>query len=299
MIPLFDLHCDTLSQLYKTKQDIKDAKLNISLDKAVNFSPYIQVMAIWSDASLCDEDAYLEYLEVLRYARKQNIFFAKNASLLRQRSFFLAIEDARILSGDISRLDKLYSDGVRILTLNWRGESIIGGGWDTSLPLTPFGRSVVCKACSLGIITDISHSSEKASFEAIDICLKHNKIPIASHSNSFTVCGHNRNLSDELFSLLCKNGSIVGISLAPEHLDVEKKATINSILNHIYHYLSLGGENAVSLGCDFDGVSSLPLGIDSISDLKKLYNEIYDNFGRDIAMKLFFQNAFNFICKYI
>ncbi len=299
MIPLFDLHCDTLSQLYKTKQDVKDARLNISLDKVANFSPYIQIMAIWSDSSLSDENAYLEYLEVLRYARKQNIFFAKNASLLRQRSFFLAVEDARILSGDISRLDKLYSDGVRVLTLNWKGESIIGGGWDTDLPLTPFGKLVVSKASSLGIITDISHSCERSSYEAIDICLNHNKIPIASHSNSYSICSHKRNLSDELFSVLCKNGSIVGISLAPEHLEIEKKATIHSILNHIYHYLSLGGENTICLGCDLDGVSSLPLGIKSVSDLKLLYNEIYDNFGRDISMKIFFQNAFNFVCKYI
>lgn len=294
MIPLFDLHCDTLYELYKHNESISDNDLHISLKKANNFSPYIQICAIWSDSSLSNEDAYQNYLKIIDFTRLK---FTAKARDLKQRSFILSVEDARILNGDLSRLDRLYNDGVRFLTFNWRGASVIGGGWDTEFPLTDFGKQALFRSLDLGIVPDISHSSNATCEEILDICEKHNSFAIASHSNSISVCNHKRNLSDVLFRRLVKQKSLVGISLAGEHLNNDKKATIDDILKHIYHYLSLGGEDTVCLGCDFDGVSSLPTGISSIKDLDKLYLKLDKSFGEEIAKKIFFKNAYKFMCK--
>ncbi|MBQ8546835.1 MAG: membrane dipeptidase [Clostridia bacterium] len=294
MIPLFDLHCDTLYEMYKHNESIFDNNLHISLKKAEKFSPYIQICAIWSDFSLSDEDAFQNYLKVIDYAR---LNFTTKARNLKNHAYILSIEDARILNGDLSRLDRLYNDGVRFLTFNWKGKSIIGGAWDTSLPLTDFGKNTLYRCLELGIIPDISHSSTVCSEEIIDICEEKNKVAIASHSNSLSVCNHKRNLSDELFCRLVKLKSVVGISLASEHLTTDRTATIDEILKHIYHYLSLGGEDVICLGCDFDGVSSLPLEINSIKDLDKLYFEIEKGFGNELAKKIFFKNAYEFMCR--
>ena len=91
---------------------------------------------------------------------------------------------------------------------------------------------------------------------------------------------------------------LVGISLASEHLS-SGQATINDILKHIYHYLSLGGENSVCLGCDFDGIKSLPQEISSIYDLNKLFYLIEKSFGIEIALKIFFSNSFKFFSSRI
>ena len=294
-IPLFDLHCDTLLELYNTKQNINDNSLHISLNKAPAFSPYMQISAIWSEYSLSNELAFDKYIKVKSYIEKQNINFATKFSDLKENSFILAVEDARLLNGQISRLDILYQDGVRFLTLNWKDESIIGGAWNTNKGLTPFGKDTVKKCLDLGITVDISHSSERTSYEAIELSLAKNKPLIASHSNSYTVCKHKRNLTDELFNEFVKMRSLVGISLSCEHLTISGMASISTILKHIYHYLSLSGESVVALGCDFDGVSSLPYEILSIKDIRALYFEIEKEFGTIIAKKIFFDNAYSFM----
>ncbi len=293
MIPLFDLHCDTLSELYNNSADFKNNNLHISKNKVKAFSPYIQVFAIWSASSLSNEEAYLNFSKVYSYANIQNIYFVKDYSKLRQNSNILAVEDARLLNGDIQRLDKLYALGVRILTLCWKDFSIIGGAWNTEKGLTSFGFEVINRCFKLGVIPDISHASIKSSEQAIEIAFCYNKPLIASHSNSYSICPHKRNLTDDLFLKVLKTNGLVGISLASEHISVNSP-TIKNILNHIYHFLSLGGENSICLGCDFDGVSSLPCEISSISDLNKLFFAVEKAFGYDFALKLFFENAFRF-----
>lgn len=297
MIPLFDLHCDTLLELYKNNEDIRENNLHISLNKAKKFSPYIQVCAIWSDASLSNDEAFKNYINVRSYALNTGISFTTGASKLKQNAFILSVEDARLLNGDISRISSLYNDGVRLLTLNWQGTSIIGGAWDTSEGLTAFGKDVVKSCLELGIITDISHSSIKSSEEIYEICFSYNKPLIASHSNSFSICNHKRNLSDELFKKILLSKGLVGISLAKEHISYKNIVSSDDILEHIYHYLSLGGENVIALGCDFDGVSSLPCDINSINELDALYSKIVNAFGENIAKKIFFYNSYSFMLK--
>ena len=295
-IPLFDLHCDTLLELFRKNEDIYDNNLHISLKKAENFSPYVQILAVWSDASLSNDEAFINYKNVVSYAQKQGIHFKTKASDVIDSAFFLAVEDARILNNNLDRLNALYNDGVRFLTLNWSGQTVIGGGWDTDFGLTAFGKNTLMRCFELGIISDISHSSIKASYESIELAKLNNKPIIASHSNSFAVCNHKRNLTDELFCELVNFNSLVGISLASEHLS-KNTATIDDIIKHIYHYLSLGGENIISLGCDFDGVNILPIGINSICDLNLLYSRIVTHFGTELSNKIFFENAYNFVNK--
>lgn len=296
-VPLFDLHCDTFLKLYNTKQNIINNSLHISLNKARFYEPYIQVASIWSDNTLSNEDAYSSCLNAIKYAKSLNINNISTVNSLCSPAFIFGVEDARILDGYISRLYKLYSLGVRVLTLNWKGSSCIGGGWDTSNGLTDFGKSVIKHCKSTGITVDLSHSSVTTFFDVVKMAYKLDFIPIASHSNSLSICNHGRNLSDEQFRELKNLNSVVGISLAPEHLG--KDASIYHILKHIDHYLMLGGENNVCLGCDFDGVSSLPSGIDSIESILILYYELLRQFGVKTTEKIFFYNAYNFFLKHL
>ncbi len=295
MIPLFDLHADTLGEMYKKKELLSKNTLHISYEDAKNLEPYIQVMAIWSDFRLTDNEAYSNFFKAMDYAHSQGLSFATRKDELKHHALVLSVEDARLLGGKIERLDTLFQYGVRALTLNWKGESIIGGAWDTENGLTPFGRRVVRRAFSLGIVPDISHSSIKGAYEVTEAARLQNKPIIASHSNSYSVYNHKRNLTDELFLEINALGGVVGISLAPEHLATN--ATASSVIKHIYHYLSLGGENTVCLGCDFDGVSSLPKGIWGIGDLTLLFFELEKLFGLEIASKIFYHNAYKFFSK--
>ena len=136
MISLFDLHSDTILEAYNQGCNIYDCNLQISLKKANKFSPYKQVTSIWSDYRLDNDEAFEKALKVIDYYKHLGFNFDGS-------SFILGIEDARLLSGDISRLDTLYKFGLRVLTLNWKGFSIIGGGFDTDSGLSDFGKAVV------------------------------------------------------------------------------------------------------------------------------------------------------------
>ncbi len=296
MIPLFDLHCDTFLSLYKQNASIESNGLHISYEKAKCFSPFIQVGAIWSDDTLNDEEAFVQFFDVVNYVSKQTIHLATKTSLLRNNSFILAVEDARLLCNDIKRLDTLYSYGVRVLGICWKGVNSLGGAWDTDAHLTSFGRDVIKRCCELGIIIDISHSNEATSHETIDLCKAYGGFVLASHSNAHKVFNHSRNISDDLFFRLKSINSVVGISLAPQHLG-NTPVDINQVLKHIEHFLKLGGENNVCLGCDFDGIDSLPLGIESVFDLKILFEKTALAFGDTIAKKIFFDNAYRFMRK--
>ncbi len=294
MIPLFDLHCDTLEEMYLGNYSFHSSPLHISLDKCVDYSPYVQVMAIWSDYRLTPKEAYERYSKVLSYAKNQGISFIKNFESISNRSYILAIEGAKITEGDINRLYKFKKDGVKIITLFWKDTNLLGGAWNTDVPLSEFGTEFINKCFELSIIPDVSHASTQATRDIIELAKEHNKTIIASHSNSYTLCNHRRNLTDNDFKEIKDLKGLVGISLASEHLQKGKQAEICDILKHIYHYLSLDGIDTVCLGCDFDGVSSLPRGISDITNLKELYFEIQGNFGNEAAEKIFFRNAYEF-----
>ncbi|MBQ8747080.1 MAG: membrane dipeptidase [Clostridia bacterium] len=298
---LFDLHCDTALELYLQNQPLKDNTLHVSLGKSAPFDSYIQTMAVWSDRSLSNEDAYRQFLKTasrLKDELKANeIPLIRQGTSLRQkpaRGVILAVEDARILNSDLARLDYLYRLGVRFLTLMWGGTTCIGGSHDTDAPLTDFGRTVVETCFEIGIVPDVSHASRQVTAEVIAMAKQARRPIIATHSNAFAVHPHSRNLTDEEFSAIVESGGIVGISLCRPHL-TDGDCTIADVIRHIKHYLHLGGEDALCLGCDFDGIDTPPDGIADLSDLPALYRAMLDSgISEEITQKIFFENAYGF-----
>lgn len=294
---IIDLHCDTLGRLESLGCELNDPRLHVTPEKAASFGRYIQIGAVWSDCALSDSEAWEHFGRVVdRYNALDSAppVLEPEEALNAKRAVILAVEGARLLCGDLSRLDHLYNCGVRILTLNWSGCDCIGGAWDTEEGLTLFGRDVVEHCFRLGIIPDVSHSSWAGISQALSLAKKHSKPVIASHSNCYAVCPHRRNLTDEQFRDIVSLGGIVGISLCPYHLSAEA-AGIDDVLRHITRYMELGGEHAVVLGCDFDGIERPPDGISDISDLLRLYDAICRELGESTAKRVFFENAYEFL----
>ncbi len=308
---LFDLHCDTPYRLFNESQHLKSNNLHVALDKASVFSKYAQIAAIWSDSNLSDEDAYTAFWKILNNFKYEVETNRQHAAICRSyddflqlpdeyAAFFLAIEDARILSGNIERIREVYDAGVRFISMNWQGENALGGGYDTNSPLTHLGRSVVGLALDLGMVIDVSHSSAKVIDEIAELASSFKRPIIATHSNSNSVAVHPRNLTDNQFVKIAQSGGIVGISLAQSHLcgKGSTNATIDDIIDHIEYYLGLDGQHTVSLGCDFDGITTPPNGIENIGELYKLADAMSaKNFSDELINAIFYQNAHNFFKK--
>ena len=289
---LFDLHCDTLSAAEARRLS---PFFNDSLMLAFGRAPFAchrQVMAIWSSNTLDDEAAWENFQRILAYTEEEK----KKTPLPPEFDPILAIEDARLVNGDLSRLDFLYEKGVRLLTLTWKGLSPIGGAWDTEEGLTPFGRELILHAASIGMAIDISHASDRLFYEALALVPEGQKTIrfLASHSNSRALCPHRRNLTDDMFRALTRKGSLVGISLVPQHLKENGSASLADVIGHFLHFLSLGGEDTLAFGSDFDGIDSLPDGITGVESLPFLYDTLAKETSPAIADKVFYENAERF-----
>lgn len=303
---LFDLHCDTATRLLGEMQGLYENNFHISLKNSAYLSKYAQVMAIWTNHRLSDSEGYVRFFEVLHNLRSEALINDRYVKIVTDSSelsscishditpLIVSVEDARILENDIQRLNVLHQNGVKTLTLNWSGITCIGGAHDTNVGLTDFGKEVVEKCFLLGIIPDVSHSSFRGTEEVLELAHIHGKPIIASHSDSYSVNSHSRNLRDKDFISISSIHGLVGINLCPDHLKSDHSPSICDIISHIEHYLSLGGEDTVAMGCDLDG-TDLPRDFKGIEDIYKIANELQKlNYSNELTEKIFYKNALNF-----
>ena len=306
-LSLIDTHCDTAYELFLRGESIDKNTCHISLSGFADYERAAQFFAFWSDKAYTNEECFKRFLSALESFENtvrdnaDKIAIVKNSSELQSAwadgkiAAFLAIEDARLLDGDLSRLNILKSLGIKYLTLTWAGESCIGGAHDTDSGLTDFGRTVVQRCFELDIIPDISHGSEVLTDEVISLAYQYKKPVIASHSNSYSAYPHTRNLRDGHFEDIKALGGIVGISLCPYHLG--NNATVNDVVRHVDRYMELGGEDIVGLGCDLDG-TYLPHGFSGIADLYLIADQLAKcGYSDSLIEKIFWKNHYNFILK--
>lgn len=131
-------------------------------------------------------------------------------------SAMIGIENGYSLGHDLTNLDKAFARGARYIGITHVGNNDL---CTSSMPtadlgdpplaetgLTPFGKQVVERANRLGILVDVSHSSDACVRDV----LKASKAPIiASHSGAHAIVNHPRNLSDDLLKAIAQNGGVV------------------------------------------------------------------------------------------
>lgn len=288
---IFDLHCDTLSEIRAHNEELNVNNRHISYEKAAKYEKYSQVFAVWSVQSDSDEQNYEDFFKTVDYAKPRIISDDS-------RTPYLAVEGAKLLCGRLERLDALYNAGVRFLTLVWGDFCCIGGAHDTDEGLTDFGKAVVRRCFELGIVPDLSHSSLKTFDDAFGLAVEYGKPVICTHSNSRALCEHRRDLYDNQFKLIRDIGGIVGISMCRPHLSTSQECNIDTIVSHIERFLSLGGEKTVCLGCDLDGIGTPPDGIESISDLYKIFDRLARmGYSDTLIADISFNNAQSFVAR--
>jgi membrane dipeptidase len=226
----------------------------------------------------------------------------------------MGMENGAPIQGDIRNVAHFYMRGIRYITLaHAKDNHISDSSYDTTRTwhgLSPFGKKVVAEMNRVGIMVDVSHISDDAFFQVMEI----SKAPvIASHSSCrFFTPGFERNMSDEMIRLLAKKGGVIQINFGSSFLtDAYRQkelasrkvieahlATLNltradsagkvyeklylrdhplgyadvtDVVAHISHVVSLAGVDHVGFGSDFDGVGDeLPTGLKDVSQYPNL-----------------------------
>ena len=296
----FDLHCDTATELFDRGENLSDSTLHISDDTISSFKTYSQVFAIFSKHSLSNDECFDRFFKVTDFFELSNgIKFCKSAADINDSrcNFILSVEDARLIGDDLSRIDSLYERGVRIFTPFWSGVTTLGGSFDTDEGLSRFGIKAAKHCLELGITLDIPHASFKSAREILSIASEYGAPVIASHSNSYEICPHPRNLPDDIISGISSCGGIIGVCLHSPHLSTEHSG-ISDVARHVIKLVGSAGPDAVCLGCDLDGTDMLPDGISSQKDLFKIAEALLSyGFDDEQTEKVFYRNAFDFFKK--
>jgi microsomal dipeptidase-like Zn-dependent dipeptidase len=285
---LFDLHCDTAFEMFARSLPFGDGRLCINAGEAAKFGLYSQVFALWSDVKLSEEEAWRDFWRML--PTYDSIEFPN----LRK---FLAVEGGHLLGGELSRLRLLAAVGVRILTPVWGGTARIGGAHDTDIGLSEFGEAVVRECFRLHIIPDVSHGSVRLTDDVLRLASECGNPVIASHSCSFAVNPHTRNLCDRQFEAIARSGGIVGLCMAGAHIGGTRD--VAEVLRHIDHFLSIGdfASRTLCLGCDFDGAADYPRGIEKLGGLYSLAEAMSKiGYAEPLIRGILCGNAHRFFC---
>lgn len=312
----FDFHCDTLSKLQVRKalsntESLMMNKLAVSLDSSAGLKAYVQTFAIWTPENTLCTQTLARFIDLYNLFMKEvalhsdSISFCRTGREIRSAgkagkvAGILSVEGGAVICGSLEILNDLYKMGVRIFSLTWNDRNSLADGVKVAgaSGLTPLGKQVVQEMNRLGMILDVSHLADPGFW---DVCGISDRPFMATHSNSRTVCSHERNLTNDQFKEIARRGGVVGINFGRAFLSNDpKQANADSLMRHVETFLSLGGEHAVAMGSDFDG-TEIHKELDSIAKvgsiaeamLRRNYSEsLVDDILYGNALRFFEQNA--------
>ena len=221
----------------------------------------------------------------------------------------IGIEGGVAIEDDLAQLRMFARLGARYMTLT-HNKTL---GWadaanDKPLHdgLTPFGERVVREMNRVGMLVDISHVSPACMRDAI----KASASPvIASHSSARALADHVRNVPDDVLKLMPANGGVIMVNFysgfivpaaiqqaadarkeleakykEPRELQAALRAdnrehpmprgTVKDVVDHIDHIAKVAGIDHVGIGSDYDGVNSVPVGLEDVSCYPRITEEL-------------------------
>ena len=306
-VPVFDLHCDTalalLGENFRSCGSLRNNDLHIDLIRASVLKHYVQCFACFTTTPECSDfgvspvDLFERELATIHRELEKNSDLIAQAYTMEdietnaqngKMSAVLSIEGPAGFGFDPELLEDLYQVGFRITTLGWNEKNPLTGSHKTGGGLTDIGKAYVKEAQRLGMIIDVSHISDEGFWDIVNIT----QAPIiASHSNSRTICGHSRNLTDDMFRAICETGGVVGFNQYAGF--VGDPADLDMACRHILHFISMDPEaKHIALGADMDGCDQLTSGMRGVQDYPGFAETLYQyGLSNDMIYNIFWNNA--------
>jgi membrane dipeptidase len=235
----------------------------------------------------------------------------------------LGMEGGHAIENSLGALRSYYELGARYLTLthnvtlDWADAALDSARHDG---LTEFGREVVREMNRLGMLVDLSHVSPATMSDALDVT----EAPVIfSHSAAKALTDHGRNVPDSILKRLPRNGGVVMVTFVPAFVSpvvavweaqaeeqskaikeavsdtLEQKrrfeewkathprpnATLQQVADHIEHVRKVAGSDHVGIGSDFDGIDTVPVGLEDVSTFPNLFAELIRRGWSDSDLK--------------
>jgi len=225
----------------------------------------------------------------------------------------IGMEGGHSINNSLAVLRQFYELGARYMTItHWRNTDWADSATDDPVHngLTEFGREVIREMNRLGMIVDLSHVSPKTMHDVLDVA----EAPVIfSHSSAYTVTRHVRNVPDDVLKRLPDIGGVVMVTFVPpfisnevrtysDRLDRERNrlnreypnnetmvrnqiaewqkqnpapvSTLQQVADHIDYIRDLIGVDYIGIGSDYDGITTVPEGLEDVSKFPHLSAEL-------------------------
>jgi len=333
---LVDTHNDILTTAFEKNvsfdQDLK-GKTHSDLQRMLDAGVDAQIFSVWGDGLKPDPFAYVNrqidtlYAWISRNPSRMMLVKTpaefKTAIKQHKLASMIGVEGGHMIENDLTKLDKLFERGARYMTLTWNNStpwatSAMNETNDSALKqpkgLSAFGKEVVKRMNTLGMMVDLSHVGERTFWDAIQTTTKP---VIVSHSCAWQLTPVFRNLKDDQIRAVGKNGGVIHLNFYSGFVDsnffkktdeflLKHKAEKDSLLklnpepyfmhvklfekypaevqamrpplsllvDHLDYIVKMIGVDHVGMGSDFDGVNSLPLQLDDITGFPLITKEL-------------------------
>lgn len=311
--PVFDLHCDTafalLGEDFNSAGSLRSNSLHIDLERAKQLGGYAQCFACFT-SPLVQQECHASAVNMFERQlatiqrevdkNKRLISIAYGPGDIRgnlekgKMSAILTIEGPAGFGYDPALLEDLSLIGFRMTTLTWNESNPLAGSHLTGGGLTDQGKEFVREAQRLGMIIDVSHLSDEAFWDILNIT----EAPIvASHSNSRAVCDSSRNLTDDMFRQICQTGGVAGINQYRSF--VGGAGDLDAACDHVCHFLEIDPEGRhLALGGDLDGCNPLVDGFDGIAGYLPLAQRLLQRgLTEEMIKNIYWNNALGVMDK--
>ena len=179
-------------------------------------------------------------------------FYAEDvetASKQNKTAVIFGFQNPSPIEDDIGLVEILHRLGGRFMQLSYNNQSLLATGcYEENDPgITRMGKEVIKEMNRVGMVVDMSHSSERSTFEAIELSSR----PIViSHANPSFWHPAKRNKSDEIIKELSNSNGMLGFSLYPHHLNNSTQCSLEDFCSMIARTADLIGIDHIGFGSD-------------------------------------------------
>ena len=179
-------------------------------------------------------------------------YFAEDverAKKLNKTAIIFGFQNPSPIEDDIGLVEILHRLGGRFMQLSYNNQSLLATGcYEENDPgITRMGKEVIKEMNRVGMVVDMSHSSEISTLEAIELSER----PIViSHANPSFWHSAKRNKSNNVLSKLADSNGILGFSLYPHHLNNSSNCSLEDFCSMIARTVDIMGIDHVGFGSD-------------------------------------------------
>merc|ERR1719244_2216134 len=197
----------------------------------------------------------------------------------------IGVESGHAIGSSLPLVRTLYRMGARYMTLThgcntpWADAAQVEVG---DFPprvggLSEFGEKVVLEMNRLGMLVDLSHVSSDAMRQALAVT----RAPVIfSHSGARAVCGHPRNVPDDVLQTVTQNGGVVMVNFYACFLIDDcrnQDATVQDVVKHINHIRAVAGVDHVGIGGDYNGIDKPPVDLKDVSHYPEVFAALIED----------------------